>query len=106
MAFTIDVHDGDSVSTVSLGGDLDMATAPRLEQAIDGLLSTGCPRIIVDLDDLSFCDSAGLNAFVQGDKHCTARGGWLRLTRARGHVASVMELSGVDEVLAYRQGGR
>jgi anti-anti-sigma factor len=50
---------------------------------------------------VSFCDSAGLNAFVQGDKRCAARGGWLRLDRAQGHVARVLELSGVAEILNY-----
>jgi anti-anti-sigma factor len=101
MAFTIDVEDGDSVTTLTLGGELDMATAPRLHRTISELITTGHPRIVVDLGRLAFCDSAGLNAFVQGDKHCAARGGWLRLARAQGHVARVMELSGVDEVLAY-----
>jgi anti-anti-sigma factor len=101
VAFTIDVQAGDSVTTVALGGELDMATAPRFQRTISELITTGHLRIVVDLDRLAFCDSAGLNAFVQGDKHCAARGGWLRLARARGHVARVMELSGVNEVLAY-----
>ena len=101
MAFTIDVRDGDALTTISLGGDLDMATAPRLQQEIADLLTTGRQRILVELNQLAFCDSAGLNAFVRADKHCSARGGWLRLVGAHGHVARVMELSGVDQVLAY-----
>src|SRR5687768_16088444 len=99
MAFTIEVRDGDALTTVALGGELDMASAPRLHEALSELITTGRQRILVDLDQLAFCDSAGLNAFVQADKHCAARGGWLRLVGAQGHVARVMELSGVDEVL-------
>jgi anti-anti-sigma factor len=102
MSFTIDVRTGDFVATISLAGELDMATSPRLRQLIDRLIEDGRPRIVLDLGGLSFCDSAGLNTFVQGDKHCAARGGWLRLAHPRGHVARVLELSGVDEVLAYR----
>ena len=101
MAFTIEVRDGDALTTVALGGDLDMASAPRLQRTLSELITTGRQRILVDLDQLAFCDSAGLNAFVQADKHCSARGGWLRLVGAQGHVARVMELSGVDEVLTY-----
>lgn len=104
MAFTIDVQDRESVSAILLSGELDMATAPRLQETINELLAGGRSRILIDLYELAFCDSAGLNAFVQGDKHCAARGGWLRLTRAQGHVARVMELSGVGEVLGYRRG--
>jgi anti-anti-sigma factor len=102
MTFTIGVQDDGSATTVSLAGELDMATAPGLTRRIADLLAAGRSRIVLDLDALAFCDSAGLNAFVQGDKQCAAAGGWLRLNRARGHVARVLELSGVDEVLAYR----
>jgi anti-anti-sigma factor len=103
MAFTIDVRDGEELTTVALGGDLDMASAPRLQRRITELLTAGRERILVDLGRLAFCDSAGLNLFVQADKHCSARGGWLRLVGAHGHVARVMELSGVDEVLTYHR---
>ena len=102
VSFTLDVQQRGTTATVVLTGELDMATAPRLQAAIDRLILDGQPRILVDLDALRFCDSAGLNTFVQADKLCASRGGWLRLSGARGHVARVMELSGVDEVLGYR----
>lgn len=103
MAFTIDVRDAESHSIVRLTGELDMATAPRFHAVLDELVAAGQRCVLVDLYELSFCDSAGLNAFVQGDKQCAGHGGWLRLTRAQGHVARVIELSGVDEVLVYRR---
>ena len=105
VSLTVDVEQRDSTTVVRLAGELDMASAPRLQAVIDDLLGHGCTRIVVDLYELAFCDSAGLNAFVQGDKRCAARGGWLRLNRAQGHVARVMELSGVGDVLAYRRAG-
>jgi anti-sigma B factor antagonist len=46
--------------------------------------------------------SAGLNAFIRGDRHCREAGGWLRLAGATGHVERVTELSGVAQVLGYR----
>ncbi|HYN93521.1 MAG TPA: STAS domain-containing protein [Pilimelia sp.] len=101
MSFAISVRRQDAFTALLLTGELDMATAPHLGEHVDDLLSGGHPRIVVDLHDLTFCDSSGLNAFVQGDRRCTAEGGWLRVTRPRGHVARVLELSGVAEVLAY-----
>lgn len=104
MSFTIDVQDRDSITTIRIAGELDMATAPGLQAKITELIDEGRLRLLIDLYQLAFCDSAGINAFVQGDKHCAARGGWLRLTRAQGPVARAMELSGVDELLGYRRG--
>jgi anti-anti-sigma factor len=103
VSFTLDVEQRDAGTAIVLAGELDMASAPRLQAVINSLIGQGEPRILVDLYQLAFCDSAGLNTFVQGDKRCSARGGWLRVTRAQGHVARVLELSGVGEVLGYRR---
>jgi len=103
VTFTIGVeHCGDGTAAVWLSGELDMATAQQVRDCIDGLIVAGRPRIVVDLRALSFCDSAGLTAFIQGDKHCAASGGWLRLTHPEGQVARVMELSGVLPLLQHR----
>jgi anti-sigma B factor antagonist len=103
VSFTLEMERRDVATTIVLGGELDMASAPRLQAVIAALIARGEYCILVDLYQLAFCDSAGLNAFVQGDKHCAARGGWLRVIRAQGHVARVLELSGVGEVLGYRR---
>jgi anti-sigma B factor antagonist len=94
-------HGGDMV-VLRLHGELDMAGAPELLTRVGELVGAGSSRVLVDLTELSFCDSAGLNAFIRGDRLATRAGGWLRLTNARGHVARVIELSGVLPVLGYR----
>ncbi len=94
-------HRGDVV-VLRLTGELDMASAPDLLTRIDGLIAAGDHRVLVDLTRLSFCDSAGLNAFIRGDRRCARDGGWLRLTGAHGHVARVIALSGLTDVLGYR----
>ena len=85
-----------------LAGELDMSTAPELLARIVALAGSGTPRLVVDLAALTFCDSAGLTTFVRGDRRCAEAGGWLRLTGAYGHVARVIEISGVAESLGYR----
>lgn len=102
MAFAIREHRQDAVAVLALTGELDMASAPDLQEHVDSLVAEGKVRIMVDVAKLSFCDSAGLNAFIRGDRQCGAHGGWLRLAGAQGHVARVIELSGLNEVLAYR----
>jgi anti-sigma B factor antagonist len=90
------------VVVLRLTGELDMAGAPDLLARITGLVEAGATRVLLDLAELTFCDSAGLNAFIRGDRLAGRAGGWLRLTGARGHVARVIELSGVSPVLGYR----
>ena len=49
---------------IYLSGELDMASAPRLRTALERLLDAGAERVVLDVADLSFCDSAGLSVFV------------------------------------------
>lgn len=102
MAFAISEHRRDAVAVLALTGELDMASAPFLQEHIDALVAGGSVRVLVDVAELSFCDSAGLNAFIRGDRLSAGRGGWLRLTGVQGHVARVIELSGLHDVLVFR----
>lgn len=59
-----------------------MAAAPSLQEHVDALAASGSHHVLIDLADLTFCDSAGLNALIRGDPHCATPGGRLRLTGA------------------------
>jgi anti-anti-sigma factor len=61
-------------NTFFLGGELDMETAPALEQAVLPSAEAGGP-IVLDLSAVSFVDSTGLRAFLRiaqalGDRGC------------------------------------
>ncbi|GAA3761470.1 hypothetical protein GCM10022225_53910 [Plantactinospora mayteni] len=84
-----------------LVGELDVTAAPKLGAEIDRLVDDGQHRLLVDLAELTFCDSSGLAAFVRGDDRAGAVGGWLRLTGATGRVERVLRISGLDDLLRY-----
>jgi anti-anti-sigma factor len=57
-------REGDSV-TVAVAGEIDLATADNLDAAIRDAEKTEIGRIVVDLSDLSFLDSTGLEVLLQ-----------------------------------------
>ncbi|MFD6567956.1 STAS domain-containing protein [Micromonospora profundi] len=85
-----------------LAGELDMSTAGELTATIDRLAADGERRMLLDLTDLTFCDSTGMAVFVRGDNRAAADGGWLRLTGATGAVERVLRVTGLAEVLRYQ----
>ncbi|MFR9776857.1 STAS domain-containing protein [Micromonospora sp. MS34] len=105
MTFTVTHAQRDGgIACLRLAGELDMSTAPQLNDAIDRLAAEGCRRFLVDLTDLTFCDSTGIAAFVRGDNEVSADGGWLRVTGATGRVARVLQVTGLADVLRYDAG--
>ncbi|MEU4554518.1 anti-anti-sigma factor [Micromonospora violae] len=85
-----------------LAGELDLSTAGELTAAIDRLTAAGETRVLLDLTDLTFCDSTGMAVFVRGDNQAAADGGWLRITGATGRVERVLRVTGLADVLRYQ----
>ncbi|MBE1490194.1 STAS domain-containing protein [Plantactinospora soyae] len=103
MAFSVSCTQHADFVRLHLNGELDIVTVPDLHAALDRLLEDGQRRLLVDLTELTFCDSSGLAAFVRGDDEAGSRGGWLRLTGATGRVDRVLRISGLAELFRYDQ---
>ncbi|MFI7024531.1 STAS domain-containing protein [Micromonospora sp. NPDC049900] len=103
MTFTVTYAErlGGGPTRLRLAGELDMSTAGQLNAVIDRLADAGERRLLVDLTDLTFCDSTGISVFVRGDNRAAAEGGWLRVTGASGRVERVLKVTGLAEVLGY-----
>lgn len=102
-AGTLDIHTAsqDGTCLVTLRGELDMASAPILEQELGRLLDTDVSRLVVDLGELEFLDSTGLSSLITVTTLARASGDKLRLLPGRGHVGRVMELTGMDNELPF-----
>jgi len=49
---------------VRVSGEIDVATADELDQALDGLVRHGIRRFVLDFTDVTFMDSTGLRSIV------------------------------------------
>jgi anti-sigma B factor antagonist len=100
-------------SVVSVEGELDLATAPRLKWVLIDVLEAGCVRLVVDLSRVHFLDSTALGVLV-GVKRRLDPDARLAIVCAQPAVLKIFEFSGMDgafevfptadEALAYTRG--
>jgi len=93
----ITVRHAAGTALVALRGELDLATAPQLEQTLE--LLEGMP-VIVDLRELGYLDSVGLQLLLRRDARAQERG--QRLTVVPGAapaVSRVFELTEAHRIL-------
>jgi anti-sigma B factor antagonist len=64
------------------------------------LIDGGQRRLVLDLDGLTFCDSAGISAFVRLRRRLSEVDGALVLARPTPIVRSVLDLTGMVELIA------
>jgi anti-sigma B factor antagonist len=91
------VEDRDGWQILTLAGEVDVATAPRLRDRLVQLITDGPPRLVVDMSGLSFIDSMGLGALVSGLKRARAHDGDLRLAGPSDHVTKVLAITRLDQ---------
>jgi anti-sigma B factor antagonist len=99
MSLTVQTEQRGEVVVVSVAGELDMATAPQLQDHITDLLDKGRSHIVFDLANVSFCDSTGLSVFVRAKNGSDEAGGAVRLAAPQRGVLRILEVSGLVEVL-------
>lgn len=77
-----------------------MLTAGQLREALAKAVRTaGTGPVVVDLARVSFLDSSGVQALVDGYHSAMVAGGTLTVRGAHGTVARVLEIVGVDHML-------
>lgn len=88
---------GADASIVSLAGELDLSTIPRVESLLFEQLRSRS-GVVLDLSGLSFIDSSGIGLLIQGFRAEDA--GRLHTVIATGsQVERVFRLAGIDRAL-------
>jgi anti-sigma B factor antagonist len=84
---------------VLLTGELDVLTAPRLEQLLTDLLSTGYRHISVDSSGVAFLAAAGLNVLCRATCRYQEAGGRLQLVAIPRQIRRLLVITGLDTCL-------
>ena len=61
--------------------------------AIDNLLASGATRIVINLEQVSTVDSAGIGALIEMHRKTKAKGGGLKLCHLRPNLKQALEMA-------------
>ena len=90
----------DSTSIISPQGDVDIATAPNLEEDIRAALESST-SVVIDLSGVTFMDSSGIAVLIRAADTAANRNAVLRVRSSSGQVRRLLELTGlIDRFLS------
>ncbi len=84
---------------VRLEGELDMANAPLLQSAIDGVGLDAQTIVVLDLEGLQFMDSTGLRILLALRERTLEQGHEFAVTPGTQQVQRLLSLTGVADHL-------
>ena len=93
----------DRVARLQPRGELDLANAERLVEAVVELEGRSPTQVTIDLGGLRFIDSTGLRAILQCDSRARERGYELLLLPGSDTVQRVFELTGTSSLLRFAE---
>lgn len=92
--------DGRTVE-LRLVGEIDMATAPLVEDALSSAIVAERDLVMIDLSGVDFMDSSGLNALINGRNRLGGNGAKLVISGMSDQVRRLFELSGLMTVFTF-----
>lgn len=92
-------------TVVQVDGELDLASSPQLEHALEQAWGNAPDEIVLDLGRLHFMDMSGLRVLLTATQRAESQGTDLVLTNVRAQIRRVLTLAGVNGLLRIREEG-
>jgi anti-sigma B factor antagonist len=96
---SISVQRSPAEAVVSLAGEIDLSTAPRLTNTVAELLAEAPPRVVLDMAGVTFCDSQGLGTLVVLSRKASMAHSYLVLTNVGDFLLRVLDITGLRPAL-------
>jgi anti-anti-sigma factor len=92
----------DGTVTLTLRGELDLASARQLEDSLAAVEDRSLSVLVIDLGELAFIDSSGLRVLLQADARAREEGYEFLLVPGQEPVQRVFEMTGALKLLRFR----
>jgi anti-sigma B factor antagonist len=88
----------DRPDVLPLKGEIDLHVSPSVAASLNAMIEKKPRRLVVDLSDVTYIDSAGLAALIEAMQKVEAYGGKFLLAGLQETVRSIFEISRLDQV--------
>lgn len=92
------IESPEAVVVLTAAGEIDRDSVHLIEEAAEGALARGRVRLVLDLAETTFCDSAGLAFFLELRKKTTAGDGALHIACVHPAVLAVLRITNLDRL--------
>jgi anti-anti-sigma factor len=98
-AFEVDVRRAGGRLVIAPSGELDIATVDRVRSVLADRAAG--ESVQIDLRNLRFLDTSGLQLVVETHRRAREEGYDLRIVRGSANVQRVFEIAGLERVLPF-----
>jgi anti-sigma B factor antagonist len=97
--FSVTVNSDDGRTTVRLRGELDLSGVDRAREAVEQAEATDAALLVLDLSQLDFIDSTGLEVMLRAARRARDSGRRLIVARPSRYIRRLLEITAIDQSL-------
>ena len=86
------------VTILDLSGEVEVSEAPKLRDILIGLLEQNSGKLLVNMTDVVYIDSAGLSVLIAANRQAQKMGGTFALSNPQPTVQQVFKLTRMNKV--------
>ncbi len=90
----------DSIPIVSIIGDIDLESSPKLREFLKPKASQKTPRLLLDFAGVNYIDSSGLATLIEYFQAVQAFNGKLALASLSPRVKNVFEIVRLEQIFS------
>ncbi len=87
---------------LTLAGELDYSNAERFHHDLQDAIGQGRNDLVIDLTDLTFCDSTGIQSFLNTRQTVQDRGGSIVLVNLHPRLERLFHLTGLAQAFGIQ----
>lgn len=95
---SLETRELDDRWVITVGGEIDVYTAPKLRDKLSELVTSGRHAIVVDMQNVDFLDSTGLGVLVGGLKKVREQNGSLEIVCSQERLLKIFRITGLAKV--------
>jgi anti-sigma B factor antagonist len=97
--FATEARQDGQIWVVRVRGEVDIATAPKLDTTFDAVVASKPSRVLVELEDVTFLDSSGIRSLMVAQRRLEETGSTMVIDGMSAAVKQVLEITGVLDSL-------
>ena len=94
-----------NIALVPVEGDIDVTTVPCLRRMVDSLMAGGCRRIVLNMADVGYIDSAGVGLLLGEVRAIRSLGGLLSIVNASPRVMHTLRVCRLVDLMPVAWAG-
>jgi anti-anti-sigma factor len=99
VPFALERQLSSGVARIAVRGELDLSTGPRLEEEVRRIEAEGPKVLVLDLREVTFFDSTGLQLVLDADVRAREEGRTFVVAPGDGEPRRILELAEVADRL-------